>query len=512
MSKFPLRGYQHDVKYHLAQSIKNGNKKIITEMATGSGKTRTFIDTADGARKKGNKVIIVIRRRSLIFQTRDSYKKFTGFTPSIIMGSEKGFDQNNPVQIVSIDTITRRMQKPEYQFLLKSDILIVDEAHDSTSPKYKNFLHLFMDKYWFGYTATCLPTGKKYLGDVGWEDIVEGPKPKDLRDMGFLAPERTYAPKKIDTSGIKTVAGDYDQKALAQRAMESKIVGDSVEVYKKFGEDRIFLGFGVNIEHSKMLAEAFRQNGIPCIHIDQSHSQEERDKAISGLYSGLYRGLFSVGVFSTGTDVPIAGCLVNARPTKSEILYVQITGRGLRMYKQCATCKNHCGAELNCFRCGSDKFINIKEDCIILDQANNCERFGLAYDPRFPILNAPVKKKRVEKDPELDIKTKTCESCFAVYSSDLSTCPICDHTNAKTEREIKEEEGELQRVKSEQLRYATYIKIKNDLMKLSNPKWKESAKWVKLHSIHGDVIFDFKNELEIPRWVRSQITKLTKGK
>lgn len=501
----PLRGYQERVNLDTRKALKD-HKRVITQMATGSGKTRVFIDVADSARKKGNKVIIVIRRRSLIFQTRDAYIKFTGFTPSIVMASERGFDDKNPVQIVSIDTINRRMNRKEYQFLLDFNILIVDECHDSTSPKYKSFLHLFPNKFWLGYTATALPTGTKYLTD--WEDIIFGPTPAQLRDMGFLAPERTYAPKKINVKGIKTIAGEYDQKALAERVMESKIVGDSVDVYKKFGENRIFLGYAVNIEHSKMLAEAFRQNGIPAIHIDQSHSQEEREAAIQSLYNGTNRGLFSVGVFSTGTDVPIAGTLINARPTKSEILYVQITGRILRPYKQCSNCNNHLGAENQCFRCGSTHFKNVKKDAIILDQANNCERFGLAYDKRYAKIRPPDGKKKKDLDPELEIKTKTCEECYAVYSIDNSVCPLCGHQNAKTEREIKQEQGELRRVKSKELRYSRMIEIKNDLMKLSNPQWKESAKWIRLYKIYGKEIFDFKDELEIPRWVKSQITKL----
>lgn len=387
---------------------------------------------------------------------------------------------------------------------------VVHNCHDSTSKKYSDFLNLFPNKFWLGFTATALPTGNKYLADAGWQDVIVPVTAKELRDRGYLSPEITYAPKKIDVSGIKTVAGDYDQKALAQRAMESTIIGDTVEVYRTHGKNRPALGFGVNIEHSKLCAEAYRQAGIPSVHIDASHDQDERDAAVEKLYTGEIKILWSVGVFSTGTDVPIASCLVYARPTKSEILYVQQVGRVLRPYKKCLACNARLGADPACYRCGSTHFTDIKEDAIIIDQANNCERFGLAYDQRFAKIRAPEKKKKkVILDDEM--KTKTCEACYGVYSSEEPKCPYCDHVNAKTKREIDQEEGELERKKSEDLRYARMLVIKNDLMKFSNPKWKESAKWTRLHGIYGDEIFEFRKELEIPGWARAQISRNKKG-
>lgn len=505
--KFPLRPYQESAKSLSRQAVIDGHKRVITEMATGSGKTRLFIDVADSARIKGKKIVIVMRRRSLIFQTAKAYKKFTGYEPGVIIAGEKE-DRKNPVQIVSIDTINRRMKKPEYSFLVGFDMLIVDECHDATSQKYRDFLHLFSDKIWMGYTATCLPTGNKYLED--WDTVVLGPSAANLRDMGFLAPERTFAPKKMDLTGIKTIAGEYDQKALAERAMSSSIVGDTIEVWKSYGENRLTLAFGVNIEHSKMCAERMRQSGVSAMHIDSSHNTEERDAAIEKLKKGIIKVLWSVGVFSTGTDIPSAATLLFARPTKSEILYVQIIGRILRMFKVCASCRAECGAESTCYRCNSTQFTDVKKDAIIIDQANNCERFGLAYDPRSAKIRPPDKKKaKVELDDEA--KIKTCEECYCVYEASLSECPMCDHTNAKTKREIAQEEGELELKRTEDLRYGRMLVIKNDLMKFSNPRSKASAKWTRLHAIYGDEIFEFKKELEIPVWARAQITRNKKG-
>ena len=508
-----LRDYQQNLKVLLRESFSRGNSRVIAWLATGGGKTATFTDIANSLRLNKKKVLIVMRRRELIFQTGASFEKFTGHKVSTIMGNEKGFDPGNPVQVCSIDTISRRIEKPLYEFLLDFDFIIVDECHDTCGnfesdlqKKYIAFLHKFKEKKWIGFTATPFNTGNKYL-DL-WEDIVQPIEPHELRDRGFLVDEETYAPKKIDITGIKQRAGDYDQKTLAERASDSQIVGDIVDTWNKFGENRPTILFAVNKEHSKLMAEAFRQKGIPAIHQDESHNSQERQNAIRKLSRGEIKILCNVNIFSTGVDIPQAACGIFARPTKSEILYVQQVGRVLRPYRRCARCGNDGGAEKTCQRCGSTEFSFVKRNAIILDHANNCERFGLAYDKRYAKLRAT--KKRAAKDED-DIRTKTCEECFAVYPSMMKGCPRCGHSNQVQERKGPEEiAGELERKKSADLRYARMIKIKNQLMKWSNPEWKPSAKWLKLYKKYGEEIFEFKEELEMPRWVRNQCNQLIK--
>jgi len=504
-----LRDYQSYGKQLLARAFKQGQMHVLLWLATGGGKTATFVDIAFSALKKGKKVFIIIRRSDLILQTASAFEKFTGHKPSIIMAQIKGFDPSNNIQIASIDTIWRRIEKPDYTFLLDFDLLIIDEAHDtagetSDSKKYIQFLQRFKEKPWIGVTATPFNTGNKYL--EMWDDIVKPIEPVELRDQGYLTPERTYAPKKIDVSGIKSRGGDFDQKSLAQRASESKIVGDIVETWEKFGENRPTILFAVNIEHSKIMAEAFRQGGIDAIHCDQSHNKDERQSAIQKLKKGTIKILCNVNIFSTGVDIPQASCGIFARPTQSEILYVQQVGRILRPYKRCARCNHDNGAERVCGRCGSDQFSYEKPDAIILDHANNCERFGLAYSKRYARLRRDTSKKSSKQSDVA--QTKTCEECFAVYEANILECPMCEHINESTQRAIKHEKGELELIQENKLKYNKYLKIKNDLIKFSNPNWKPSAKWLKLYEKYGEEIFEHKSELEMPGWVRRQVNKL----
>ena len=386
--------------------------------------------------------------------------------------------------------------------------LLVHNCHDTTSPKYQTFLNEFKDKVWLGYTATCFPVGKKYLEDAGWEKVVKTIESSWLRDNGFLVKDIVYAPSKIDVSGIKTRGGDYDQKSLAERASSSSVTGDLVKTYQDYGESRPALLFAVNKDHANICAEAFRQAGIPAISQNESHSSEERDNAVASLENGDIKILCSVGIFSTGTDIPKASCLIMARPTKSEILFVQQIGRGLRPYKKCARCKNDCGAEAECFRCGCDQFTDIKNDCIILDHANNCERFGMAYDKREPKLSRPTETKKKAEIVEDIPKTKTCSACFAVYEFNQLQCPYCDHVNEVKKRMIEHEEGELRRVTADNLNISRLKTTLNKyLQKELRFNLKESFKYFKLYEEHGEIIFDYSKELGLPSWLKGIIQK-----
>src|SRR5699024_12191854 len=55
---------------------------------------------------------------------------------------------------------------------------------------------------------------------------------------------------------------------------------------------------------------------------------------LDALEAGEIRVLTSVQVLTTGFDSPRVDCVLMARPTKSQGLYVQAVGRGLRLHPE----------------------------------------------------------------------------------------------------------------------------------------------------------------------------------
>ena len=68
--------------------------------------------------------------------------------------------------------------------------------------------------------------------------MVCGPQPQELVEDDYLLPPVCYGPQTIDTTGLKTTAGDFNQKDLYERVNKPGITADIVNTYLELGEKR----------------------------------------------------------------------------------------------------------------------------------------------------------------------------------------------------------------------------------------------------------------------------------
>lgn len=104
-------------------------------------------------------------------------------------------------------------------------------------------------------------------------------------------------------------------------------------------------------------------------------------------------------VFTEGTDIPAAACLIFARPTKSLLLYLQVAGRVLRPFPG-------------------------KQNCLILDHAGVVYEHGPIeqdWDWRLEYGDETAASKTQEKKLHREI---TCKQCSCVYYGKVM-CPNC---------------------------------------------------------------------------------------
>lgn len=490
-----LRPYQNELIKLIREEIKKGYKKIIAWLATGGGKSAVTIEIIKKMIRNNQRVVFVVRRRQLVIETQRKFSK--NLIPcGVIMGKEKGFNPNLPVQICSIDTV--RKEKDIYQFLYDFDAVIVDECHDTTSQTYRNFFERFnINTFFIGFTATPFLNGGK--PQDFWQTCVKSVEIDDLIEMGFLVRPKIYCPKNYDFSHIKVTAGDYNQKQLSQEMSHSHIIGDVIENYKKLGEEKPAICFAVDKTHSKVLCDAFNQAGIPAIHCDESTNQKDRDEALNGINSGKYKVICNVNIFATGMDLPKIAVGIMARPTKSETLYIQQAGRVLRPYRICDRCKTQYDNSEQCPNCNYEIPSEIKNYAILIDHGNNTYLHGTVDKKRKAVLQKPKKEsKKSNEIVEQEIKVKSCDVCKYVYSSHLSCCPDCKHENLKVVRTIKTVDGEL-------VPYDQYVHIKNEIITLKERGiiwgWKPNAHLFKCYEKFGDSVYKFK-DLNFPTWVK----------
>jgi DNA repair protein RadD len=514
LGMYSLRDYQVLGKRFVYQKIRDGKRKIIYWMPTGTGKGLAMSDMANDVVKSGKKVITVLRRRELIFQTRDNYSKYHKHEASIIMGAEKGYLHWSFTQICSIDTIRVRMKErgtDQAIFLQSFDVIIIDECHDCNSATYQDFFK-WIDpddkKIFIGFTATPFSMGGKPL--LFWEDIIQPLTAGDARDRGYLVPDITFIPAaQIDLSGIeKNSTGDFNEAQLFERARDNVLIGNIIDTWIEKAENRPTMFFGVNKEHIRLVNAAFLLKGISSMCIDDSTPTMERKLIREKSRSGECRVVCSVGVLTTGADWPWISCIDLGRATDSLVLFIQIIGRGLRPFKVCASCGNEYGGDPECFKCKSTVKKFEKEGCIVLDHGSNVIRHGLIYEDRKAKLAHAGYESKTKNNEAPNVRITTCHNCFAVYAPSLPCCPLCATVN-KPSLVIKEKGGELKLIDEATMKKLQLNRCLSRLHELqlraSWYNWKPAAVWFKLHKECGDIIFEFESDLGLPSWVKNRV-------
>lgn len=405
---YQLRPHQERAINLIRHSFTRGNRCPVLQASTGFGKTLIAVDIIKQALAKGKRVLFVVDRVQLIDQTSevfDNHNLHHG-----VIQADHWRVNSEPLQLASVQTLTRRKHKPMV------DLVIVDEAHCMYESLSKLITHTWNNLPFIGLSATPFTKG---MGTV-YDDLIVVETTQSLIDKGYLCDFIAYGSTQLDLSGIKTQAGDYNQKQLGERVNQGQIVGDVVSTWLKRGENRKTVCFAVNVAHSKSIVDEFLANGVSAAHIDAYTDSDDRDAILAKHDSGEIKILSNVGITTKGWDSPETSCLILARPTKSLMLYIQMVGRVLRTAEG-------------------------KENAIILDHGRNIERLGFPTDdlPEY-LCNGDMKerKKREAKEKEEKLPTP-CPKCS--YMSTAFVCPSCGH-EPEIKPEVSVDDGELSKL------------------------------------------------------------------
>jgi len=398
---------------------------------------------------------VVVRGRKLVTQASNRLAR-EGVPHGIMMASHKLFKPYLPVQVCSIDTLHARSLYPP------ADLVVIDEVHQGTSEAYQTFASKYKDAFILGVTAT--PYNSKPLRHLA-DKIISPISMQDLITQNFLVPCRYFAPANVDLSSVKidSKTKDYNQKDLGIAMDKLKLVGDIVNSWKKYGQNRPTVCFAVNVEHSKHIRDSFMNAGILASHCDADDNDEYRNFCINRLEKGDIKVLCNVGLFQIGVDIPILSCLILARPTRSLILHIQQCGRAMRTYPD-------------------------KENAIILDHAGNLMRLGLPTEDHEPTIDGKIISK--------NISLKTCKNCFAVVEK--MPCPECGYEVEKDElgpRMINHVDGELQEIGAPVIQKVNPLTIGSEIdhlkMRADSFGYKPGWVWHQIKTKYGSYVANF---------------------
>lgn len=391
--------YITEIKKHFA----NGKKRIVLCSATGSGKTVMFSYMTKQAFEKNKRILILTDRKELFSQSSGSLVrmglKCTEIKPNVKV------DFSHSLYVGMVQTVMRRISKPEYQELLQSlDLIILDEAHKAIFDPIFKFVS--SKTFVIGATATPHREGKQESLEKFYDEIVQVIDTPDLIDKGKLSPCRTYGVK-VDLSGVKTKGGDYDEKSMADKFSEIKLFHGVYENYIRICKGKKAIVFAPNVESSRELVEDWKLKGLPIEHVDCYMSDLERKQKIEWFTNTDGAIISNYGILTTGFDVPNIEVVILYRATKSLPLFLQMAGRGSRIAQN-------------------------KIDFTLLDFGNNVKTHNYWEYPRQWSL-----KKKEKKEGAAPIKE--CPSCSFLLHAPIMVCPECGHEFEKSEKEKEEE-------------------------------------------------------------------------
>lgn len=415
--KMELREYQNSAIEQLRSSIRSGNKRVMLYSPTGSGKTEISMAMIKSALEKGKRALFVVNRLELINQTSRRFTR-AGIPHGIVQGDNTRMIDSQ-VLICSIQTLANR-GFPD------ADFIVIDEAHFCAASKtYLAMIEHYKDKPIVALSATPFSKGLGKTHEWGtlFEDLVVATTIRNLIDQGFLVDADIYAPDKPDLTGVRTMAGDYNEKDLGEACDKPILIGSIVNTWKKYGNNKPTVCFAVNISHSKHIVEQFKRAGIEAEHIDCYADEDERKNVLNRVLSGQTKIICNVGILTTGWDFPACEVMIMARPTKSLILWIQMCGRCLRPFEGKTVAK-------------------------ILDHSGTAEKLGfptddfdLVLDDGKPKTSTASKKEEKEREEKLP---KPCPSCFYLKKK-AGKCPICGFEPVKP-CTIENGKGELKKL------------------------------------------------------------------
>lgn len=385
-----LRDDQQQAYEALREAYVEGTRRMVLQAPTGMGKTILAGYIIKRAREMDNRVIFTVPAITLIDQTVESLMSqgIPAIDIGVLQANHRLTDPSKPVQVASISTLARRNIPP-------AEVAIIDEAH-RWYDFYEHWMNLpdWSDTPFIGLSATPWTKG---LGKH-FEKLIVGGTTANCIDMGILSKFRVFAPSHPDLTNVKTVLGDYHEGQLEKVMSGPSLVADIISTWQeKWGKDKT-LCFCVNCAHAQRVAQKFSEAGIACGYQDASTPDDQRAEIKRRFHTGEIKVVCNVGTLTTGVDWDVR-CLILARPTKSEILFVQIIGRALRTAPG-------------------------KEHALILDHSDTHLRLGFVTDIHHEELDGGVKKPGESKEITPP-KPVMCDACGYLNPPGMTVCANC---------------------------------------------------------------------------------------
>lgn len=352
-----LRDYQREALESIEEAQARGVRRPLLVLPTGCGKTVVFSRPVAEAVRNGGSALILAHRDELLDQAA---AKLIELAPELEMAVGKVKGARNDVRasavVGSVQTLARERRLA--QLPRRFDIVVVDEAHHAAAESYVRILdHVADSPLILGVTATPERADRLRLDEV-WDEVVYQKGIEEMIRRGYLCNLRgvRVGLADLDLRTVKKSRGDYAPGDLGRHLEAAGAPDHAVAAYREHAAGRRAVVFVPTVSLADEFAMAFEDAGVAAAALNGKTEEGHRREILRKLGTGELQVVVNVGVLTEGFDEPSIGCIMIARPTKSRGLYVQMVGRGTRLYPG-------------------------KDDCIVLDLVGVTEELSLQSLP-----------------------------------------------------------------------------------------------------------------------------------
>jgi ATP-dependent helicase IRC3 len=184
----------------------------------------------------------------------------------------------------------------------------------------------------WGVTATVNRADGKGLGQI-YEKLIFEKQLIEMIALGYLADLRAVqVGVNVNFGAFHVRAGDFVDSETGAALLAANAPEQIAQAYGEHASDRKALVFTPTVAMAYATAEAFQEAGMAAEALDGTIAEEERRAILGRLQSGETQVVVNCMVLTEGFDEPSVDCIIVARPTKAQNLYIQMIRRGTRRY------------------------------------------------------------------------------------------------------------------------------------------------------------------------------------
>lgn len=390
----------HDYQQSLAAQITElattpdpEKRRGLLYLPTGAGKTRVTVEALLRLLKSGEieaPLLWIAQSQELCEQAIASFAEVWRW-----MGDERPLDISRfwtgyeldestvDLQIVVAidDTLASRLNEPQYSWLTRPGLVVIDEAHTAGTKTYTEILRTLgltatrTERPLLGLTATPFrgrneELNRRFVDRFG-RNRLEALDPED--PIGELRARKVLSEVDYEVlTGSSVSVADQDAEfftmkevtknmlsLIGQDMTRTQNVVDHIKRLLANNPDWPVLVFAASVASAHTIAALLRLQEIDADSLDGGMRKQQRRRVVEKFKNGESQVLVNCDLLTQGFDAPKVRALYIARPTFSPNRYLQMVGRGLR-------------GEANG---GTDR-------CLIVNVADTFEQFGeeLAYN------------------------------------------------------------------------------------------------------------------------------------